>query len=192
MDIGSIFLVLAVFLLVAWYLVRPFLENKSFLVSRESQELSHLLAERDRVLTALQELEFDFQLGKIPQEDFAPQRELMLRHGADILRQIDAVQQPAGGKNAEPESQASAAQPTAEDRIEAAVAARRLVAQGAVAPGRNGGNGSHADDDLEIVLAERRRSRSGKSAGFCHKCGGALQAADRFCPKCGAPVASRN
>ncbi len=188
MDIGSIFLVLAVLLLVVWYVARPFIESKSTIVSKESQELSHLLAERDRVLNALQELEFDFQLGKIPAEDYPHQRELMLHHGAEVLRQIDALQVQVN------QAAGQAPEQSAEDRIEAAVAARRMVAQNAASTAhKNGGNGSaaaHPDDQVEVLLAERRRTRSGKSAGFCHKCGGALQTSDRFCPKCGTAVAA--
>jgi predicted amidophosphoribosyltransferase len=44
------------------------------------------------------------------------------------------------------------------------------------------------DDDLETLLANRRRARSEKSAGFCSQCGGPFQKSDRFCPKCGAKV----
>lgn len=191
MDIGSIFLILAVLLLVAWYVARPFIEGKSSLVTKESQELSHLLAEQDRVLTALQELEFDFQLGKIPAEDYPAQRELMLHHGAETLRQIDVLQSQI---SPEPVSRQAPAVQTPEDRIEAAVAARRMVAQRASASGQGGGavSVSHPDDSVEALLAERRRARSGKSAGFCHKCGGVLQTSDRFCPKCGTAVASPN
>ena len=188
MDIGSIFLILAVLLLVAWYVARPFIEGKSSVVTKESQELSHLLAEQDRVLTALQELEFDFQLGKIPAEDYPAQRELMLHHGAETLRQIDVLQAQISPM---PVSRQAPAVQTPEDRIEAAVAARRMVAQG-VSSGQGGGAVSHPDDAVEALLAERRRARSGKSAGFCHKCGGVLQTTDRFCPKCGTAVASPN
>ena len=47
---------------------------------------------------------------------------------------------------------------------------------------------SDPDDELEALLANRRRERQEKSAGFCPQCGGALQQSDRFCPKCGASL----
>ena len=193
MDIGSVFLVLAVLLLVIIYVARPFIEGKSSLVTKEAQEMSHLLAERDRVLNALAELEFDFQLGKIPAEDYPAQRELMLRHGAETLRQIDALQTqslvPVALKN---DNGDPVVEKTAEDRIEAAVAARRMVARGVVSSEQRASVQPQPDDQVEVLLAERRRARSGKSAGFCHKCGGALQTTDRFCPKCGTPAAVTN
>lgn len=170
MDLGSIFLILAVFLGVALFIGRPFFERRGKSMSVEEHELSHLLAERDRVLTALQELEFDHVLGKIPEEDYPEQRAALLVKGAETLRQLDAYQPPAS-------------QQTAEDRMEAAIAARRVAAAAAPAGPVN------ADDRLEVIIAERRRAREGKSAGFCHKCGSPLQISDRFCPRCGAAAA---
>ena len=48
-----------------------------------------LLAERDRVVNALQELDFDFNLNKIPSEDYPVQRAALLQKGADILKKLD-------------------------------------------------------------------------------------------------------
>ncbi len=38
------------------------------------------------------------------------------------------------------------------------------------------------------LIANRRRARSEKSSGFCPQCGKPIQKSDRFCPKCGAPA----
>jgi predicted amidophosphoribosyltransferase len=46
-----------------------------------------------------------------------------------------------------------------------------------------------ADDDVETILAARRRERQGKSGGFCPNCGRSIQKSDRFCPKCGQILA---
>ena len=175
MDIGSIFLVLGLFVLVALFIARPFLEKKSIAVTQEEHDLSALLAEKDRMVTTLQELEFDHQLGKIPEEDFPTLRASLMQRGADLLRKIDEIQPPA--------------QPiAADDRLEAAISARRL----AVAQAHNGGNGSNGvhvpDDALEQMIAVRRRGRQEKAGGFCPKCGGVVQQSDRFCPKCGASI----
>jgi hypothetical protein len=180
MDIGSLFLILALLLLVGWFVSRPFFEKDAFSVGRnerqEDHERSSLLAERDRVLNALQEMDFDYDLHKIPDEDYATQRALILQHGADVLRQLDALQPEAAGDSAE-------------ERIEAAIAARRAVAvQASVAPnGRKQAVAVAAPDDaIEAILSDRRRVRQEKAAGFCPQCGGPVQKSDRFCPKCGA------
>jgi hypothetical protein len=195
MEIGSIFLILALLVLVGLFIARPIFERKAFPISsledRKDHELSGLLAERDRILTALQELDFDYTLGKIPAEDYPAQRAGLLQRGADMLRRIDEF----------------AAQPSSGDfeaRVEAAVAARRAdtAAHRERASGRRARTGSAAaedgtglvalvDDELEARLAARRRERQDRSAGFCPQCGRPVQKSDRFCPKCGATLAGQ-
>ena len=180
MDIGSIFLILGLFVLVGLFVGRPFLERKAVSVSQEDRQLSSLLAERDRILNALQELDFDFALGKIPELDFPGQRAALLQRGADILRQLDTLR---------PEH----ALEDAEERLEAVIAARRADAAGAaglrVAPNGAGRMVHTPDDDLETVIASRRREHKEKAVGFCPQCGRPVQKSDRFCPKCGATLA---
>ena len=118
MDIGSIFLILALLLLVGLFVSRPLFERRAVAVSREEHELSFLMAERDRILTALQELDFDHSLGKIPAEDYPGQRAALLQRGADILRQMDQY----GDKASEADWEAVVAD---DDSVEAAIAARR-------------------------------------------------------------------
>jgi len=193
MDIGSIFVIIALVVLVALYVSRPLFERQSPDVhpndDQPDREHSTLMAEHDRILNALQELDFDQVLGKIPEEDYPQQRTALLLQGADVLRKLDALQ---------PDIE----QGTTEERIEAAIAARRLDAAryaAETASAVQGGNGRTSrrassavatpDDDLEIMLANRRRDRQEKSAGFCPKCGNPVQKSDRFCPKCGTKTA---
>jgi hypothetical protein len=42
------------------------------------------------------------------------------------------------------------------------------------------------DDDLEALIASRRRDKEEKAAGFCSQCGSPVHQADKFCPRCGA------
>src|SRR5215216_6192561 len=91
MQITAIFFTLAILVLVALYLYAPFMEKRARRVTEEEHELSALMAERDRVINSLQELDFDFKLGKIPEEDYPTQRVGLLQKGADILRKIDSL-----------------------------------------------------------------------------------------------------
>jgi zinc-ribbon domain len=178
MDIGSIFLILGLLVIVAIFISRPFFERSTSEVSQAGHEQSSLLAERDRVLDTLQELDFDYALGKIPEADYPVQRAVLLQEGAQILRLLDTYE-------------AEAPDTAAEARMEAAIAARRV----ATAPQAAGANGSairlvaaSPDDNLEALIANRRRGRSEKSSGFCPQCGKPIQQSDRFCPKCGASI----
>ncbi len=170
MEIGAILLLLALLVPVALYLVQPFGRPGTFDVRGEEHELSALLAERERIIAALQELDFDYALGKIAGDDYPSQRAALLQQGADVLRRLDALTAPSAREGA----------PTVEEmkeRLEAAVAARhaRAAAQ----------SDDLADEDLEALIAARRRARQERSAGFCPHCGKAILDSDRFCPSCG-------
>jgi len=165
MEIAAILLTLGVTILVGLYLYVPFLERQARRVTVEDHELSSLLAERDRVVNSLQELDFDFNLGKIPEGEYPAQRAALLQKGADILRQIDSFS-----------PQAVSAQDT-ESRLEKAISTRRGVASGKQA--------LTTDDEIESMIVSRRKSRNGKSAGFCPKCGKPVLSSDKFCPSCG-------
>jgi hypothetical protein len=186
MDLGSIFLIVALALLVGLYIARPFFEHRGKVVSREEHDISHLMAERERLITALQELDFDFTLNKIPEDDYPAQRTMLLKKGAEVLRQLDELQQISG-------------EATAEDRIELAIAARRADAGRQAIPAQaredvstRTGNGRTpvavpSGDDLDERIAERRQLKQDKATGFCAQCGNPLQKADIFCSRCGTP-----
>ncbi len=196
--IGSLLFVVAVALAVALFVSQPFLRrgNKAFpgeAIARQNRdhERSALLAERDRTLSALHELDFDFTLGKVPQEDYQSQRVVLLQHGAEVLRKLDEIGvdstgvEGAGNRHA-PES--------IEDRIEAAVAARRADVGSRIRPSAaaadNGGRpaAGASRDDVEELIARRKRQRNESSGGFCPQCGRPVQKSDKFCSKCGADL----
>jgi len=164
MQIVSIFFTLGILILVGVYLYAPFLERRARRVTEEEHETSSLLAERERVVNSLQELESDYQLGKVPDEDYPTQRTNLLQRGADILRKLDELA-PVKTQNDK------------DARVERALAARR----------KNGASPQDelTDDDVESMIASRRKGRKSKSAGFCPKCGKPVMASDKFCPSCG-------
>ena len=192
--IGALFLVLAVAFLVGLYISQPFLRRPAATVMAKRQldsdeterQRSALLAERDRILTSLQDLDFDHALGKVPDEDYPNQRMVFMEEGAEVLRQLDAL---------EPQPLASV---STVDHLEAAVAARRADAQvnrngssaalvtAAVAPRRRPvANGA---DDVEKMVEVRRLNRPEKAAGFCPRCGKPVQKSDKFCSRCGEVI----
>ena len=178
MDITAVFLTLATLILVGMYLYAPFMQRRGRRVREEEHELSALMAERDRVLSSLQELDFDFKLGKIPDEDYPTQRANLLKKGADILRKIDSIAtdltpNPSTLKGNHPNRRGE----SEETRIERAIAAQRADASG-IPP-------ELTDEELESMISTRRKGRKNKSAGFCPKCGKPIMTTDRFCPSCG-------
>ena len=165
MELTAALISLSLLILIAVYLYAPFMQKRARRVTEEEHELSALLAERDRVINSLQELDFDYKLGKVPEEDYPVQRTALLEKGADVLRQIDTLApQPASSQDVDA-------------RIEKAIAARRADAS-VTKP-------EVSDDDLESMISARRKGRKEKSSGFCPKCGKPVMVSDRFCPSCG-------
>lgn len=194
MEIGSILLILALLVLVALFVTRPIIENNREPSTAQHEQADHLhstlLAERDQILSALHELDLDHSLGKIPAEDYPGERAALLERGAQILRNLDQFQD---GRSAVDSTvytalageviQENAAQPVIAFDTGAVGANGKL--------GQTNGTGitqKTPDDDLEVLLANRRRVRQEKSAGFCPSCGHAVQKTDRFCPKCGKMI----
>ncbi len=110
MDIGSLLIGLALLIGVAFFVIQPFLERRA-LREKPVTEAEALTAERESLLIALRDLDFDYATGKITTEDYAPQRAVLLARGVAVLKQLDAL--------------GAATDDSADDEIERAIAQRR-------------------------------------------------------------------
>ena len=162
MELGAILLLVGVLVFVVIFVARPFTEHWQTNVQNE-HEISVLLANRDNALSAMQELDFDFKLGKIPAEEYSVQRASLLKMGAEVLRRLDEVQDAQLAPTEEPGKPAAIEQPI-----------KQL-----------------ADEDLEDLIAKRRATRQQRAAGFCPKCGKPILQSDLFCSSCGQVVSLR-
>ena len=169
MDIGAIFFTLAVVALVGMYVGQPFIQRRGQQATKKDHEYSALMAEYERAINTLQELDFDNALGKIPADDFPGQRAELLARGASLLRKLDAMKTLKSSRNAE-------------SRLEAAVASGRADSS------TTRSSNELSDDDLESMIAARRKTRKEKSAGFCPNCGKSNMVSDRYCPSCGKAI----
>jgi len=162
MEMGTILLLLGVLVIVVIFVVQPFTEHWHA-KEQNGHEISVLLANRDNAFNALQELDFDFRLGKIPAEEYSVQRANLLQMGVEVLRRLDEVQGAQLAPTEEPGKLAAIEQPI-----------KTLL-----------------DEDLEDLIAKRRAARQQKAAGFCPKCGKPILQFDQFCSSCGQAVNSR-
>jgi hypothetical protein len=195
-ELASLFLILAVLVWVVLLLGRPFLGREETamkeMAGQVDRELAGLLAQRENILAALQELDFDFTLGKVPEEAYQPQRSILVKRGAEVLRRLDSL--PSNYKLKNPTSSlaiwngiSSDEQPLSQNQsipdsdMEIAQSDARTMHSNLLV-------GAFPDDDLEIMIAKRKRDRQEKSTGFCTKCGDPVQKSDRYCPKCGARI----
>jgi len=173
MDIGSILLLLALVVIVAAFIARPLRDWRSHRAVEVDLELSQLLAERERILEALTELDFDNDMGKVPDNLYPMQREVLLKRGAAVLRLLD---EKYDGKSRVKDGDSEGV-----ERLERA--AKILTAE---------------DDPLEAMIAARRERKpavpaarppaTGTKTKFCPNCGNSIQPEDRFCPSCGSQL----
>jgi hypothetical protein len=100
MDIGSILLILALAVLAGVFVSQPFNKpasgSESLPADQPESRRSALQAEHERLLNALSELDGDYSLGKVPEEDYPTQRAALLQAGASVLRQLDELKPPVG------------------------------------------------------------------------------------------------
>ncbi|MEX2143288.1 MAG: hypothetical protein WD740_01725 [Anaerolineales bacterium] len=88
MFTGSLLLFLALLVLVALFVSRPlFLADNA--EAELDSEISRWLAERERVLEALTELDADWQMGKVPQDIYSSQRDQLLVKGSIALEHLE-------------------------------------------------------------------------------------------------------
>jgi ribosomal protein L32 len=104
-------------------------------------------------------------LGKIPAEDYPAQRSALLAETAAILQRIDALREQQLVSSSPAHAVRQPTQPRRPTPVE-----------------------TSPDDEIEALIAKRRRERAEKAAGFCPQCGKPVQQSDRFCSKCGTPL----
>lgn len=127
----------------------------------EADPLVDLYAQRDSIYQAIRELRFDHQVGKVSDTDYKAFDGNLRANAAAVLKQIDVL------KKAESDSALDAS-------LEGEIAALRQV------------NGS---GPVRPVPQPALAPAGTAVLNFCPQCGQRLQAADRFCGKCGAALA---
>jgi hypothetical protein len=99
MDLGSIFIGLAIAIIAVVYVTRPIFAHQGRAVTVEDRRISELKANRDRIIRSIQDLEMDYAMGKIPDGDYRIQRDELMAAGAVTLREIDDL---GGGEDGSP------------------------------------------------------------------------------------------
>ena len=91
MNIGSFMVGVAIAIVAFAFVAKPLFAHEGVRVTQEDRRLSKLQANRERLLRSLQELETDFAVGKIAQDDYQEQRAQYVAEGASTLREIDDI-----------------------------------------------------------------------------------------------------
>ena len=154
-----------------------------------SQErLDELLAQRDAAFQAIRELNFDHQVGKITDEDYAAFEVGLKQHAADTLRALDEWEAEADDE--------------LDLEMEADIQARRRAYAAQSSEQRTTGTAPCPTCGQPATAADRFCSGCGAdltaarpavalpaSDSTCPKCGKSYVPGDRFCGSCGQPLA---
>jgi hypothetical protein len=150
-------LILVAFALAAWPLV----------VSGSPWD--DLISQRDASYQAIQELEFEHQLGNLSERDYESLRARYRTQGAAVLERLDAAVKAAGGSETSrsgPANSATAAPPV-----------RHPEGQSCKSCGQ------------PVETTDRYCwSCRAQLGGHCRNCGRSVEAGDRFCIGCGTAV----
>ena len=87
--LASVVLLIALFAYVFWPEENPFTQ-------RARTRLDFLEERREAVMNNLRDLTFEYRAGKYPEQDYATQRDILEREAADILHEMDTLQQLPG------------------------------------------------------------------------------------------------
>ena len=178
MTIGTIFFSLAILGIVGLYVAKPLLQPR-FGRRKRISRLDRLELQKEALLIQIGDLDFDYQTGKLTEDDYQKQRSELMAEATSILQQMDKLQ-----------SQSDLTEPTADEselvksasdidtEIEAAIAktAAQLHASGAEYKGSDSKGESQIEDHSRALANERI---------FCAKCGQAADPGDKFCTICG-------
>jgi hypothetical protein len=171
MSIGSLLLGATLLILVGLFLARPFLLSNARYGRRKGLR-QELLAQKEAILAQIQVLEFDYETGTLPEQEYKQQRPQLVAEAAEILERLDNVPGPA-----EPTSTGGI-----DNEIEAAVAALRQR-QPRPVPRKTA-----PQPPPPIPTAAEKPVLVNGQVKFCAQCGQAVEEGDKFCAYCGHKI----
>ncbi len=148
MESGSFIVVLFIFILSGFYILRPFFVSSNRGGRAGSTLRDSLVAERERLLSAIEELDLEFELKKISVTEHSRNRDILLAEAAKVIKELDDL---PGSKPGKSKKSAS----------------------------------TQKGDDLEKMIADRRKQLKGDRKIKCAKCGKSVEQGAQFCSHCG-------
>jgi hypothetical protein len=73
--------------------VYTFWPENSFATQRQKTRLDYLLERKEQLYENLRDLNFEYRAGKYPDEDYATQRAVLENEAAQLISEIDYLQQ---------------------------------------------------------------------------------------------------
>lgn len=165
MVLISLIVVLIVAVVAFIYVAEPLRKPATTLRADEDDELADLIQRKDAVMRSIKEVEFDYQTGKLSEEDFDAYDQRMRQQAISLIRQIEKRSPEVAGLDAE---------------LEIMIASRRKTK--ITTPSTVNGT-----TPAPAVQAEKASSQDSDII-FCHECGTKAKTTDKFCAQCGTAL----
>ncbi len=172
------------------FVVWPLLKRGPAPVLVEDDRLTELLGRKDAVLKAIKDLEFDYQVGKLSEEDYQVYDQRLRRQAVALLQQIEQVAPQSADVDAALEAEIAQRRRVLEPPrpavkpvlapVAAAAAVATPVPMGAQSP-------------AVVVAAGPVANGTASGSGaprYCTNCGTRLETHHKFCANCGTPTAA--
>lgn len=158
MELSSILIGILLFAAVMYFIYLPFRQNQRTGTKTRKMETSPKV-QRETVLTALRNLDFDFKTGKITEDDYVPLRTQLMEEAARYI-ELDSEE---------------------EDKLETLIQSRRAALQKSQGCGTCGA-------PLEAGQRFCANCGSAVQQENCPSCGRKIRSGDQFCSSCGTKL----
>lgn len=165
-GIGTLLIGLALLAVVVVLAMMPLLEPKTPL-ARPASQRDALEAERAAIVRSIRDLDFDYRTHKLNEADYQALRLGLVQRGAEVLRELDALDKAAP----------ASAQPVAQDADDDAATTDATL-----------------DTEIEAAVARLKQgavSVAARTGAVCPACGRPVLPNDRFCATCGQSLRPR-
>ncbi|MCC6454555.1 MAG: zinc-ribbon domain-containing protein [Caldilineaceae bacterium] len=162
----TVLLAALISLFAIYFAVSPLLQPGRASLVLDDDKLVGLLGRKDAILQAIKDLEFDYRVGKISEEDYQRLDQRLRRQAIGLMQQIEKL---------------APASASLDEQLEGIIAQFRQTSGLSVPSASTPTNG-----DTPVSASAPAESHSTR---FCTHCGKPVEAGHNFCAYCGTPVA---
>jgi len=163
----AIIVAAAIGLAAALYAVWPMIQSGPAPIVIEDDRLTELIGRKDTVLVAIKDLEFDYHVGKVSEEDYQQFDRRLRQQAIGLFKQIEQITPQSDQADLRLEKEITRLRKTKD----------RVVPMDQVAPVTSNGDGAPAQP-----------AAGAQADRFCTSCGEQIAANHKFCANCGEAV----
>ena len=175
---GTVIVAVVISLLAIYFTVSPLLKAGRATPLVEDDKWVELLGRKDAILQSIKDLEFDYRVGKMSQEDYERIDQRLRRQAIGLIQQIEKL---------------APASASLDDELESIIAQFRQTtaapATAIAAPATVSSAVERTPLKAPALKASSPARTVAEATRFCTECGKPVDAGHKFCAYCGTPIA---